>query len=79
MTSTSIDIDRPADQVFAYVTDPTQFHEWQQGVVSSQGNAREPRAPQGSCGSPVGAAELNEPPAETMHSRAGHGLAGSKK
>jgi uncharacterized protein YndB with AHSA1/START domain len=41
MTSTSIDIDRPADQVFAYVTDPTQFHEWQQGVVSSQGNARE--------------------------------------
>jgi len=34
MTTTSIDIDRPADQVFAYATDPTQFSEWQQGVVS---------------------------------------------
>ncbi|HZJ04961.1 MAG TPA: SRPBCC family protein [Nocardioidaceae bacterium] len=29
MTTTSIDIDRPADDVFAYVTNPTQFHEWQ--------------------------------------------------
>jgi hypothetical protein len=30
---TSIDIDRPADDVFAYATDPTRFHEWQTGVV----------------------------------------------
>lgn len=43
MTATSIDIDRPADEVFAYVTDPTQFHEWQQGVVS--GGMKEPGAP----------------------------------
>jgi hypothetical protein len=40
VTSTSIDIDRPTDQVFAYVTDPTTFHEWQQGVVS--GGIEEP-------------------------------------
>lgn len=27
------EIDRPAAEVFAYVTDPARFHEWQQGVV----------------------------------------------
>jgi carbon monoxide dehydrogenase subunit G len=43
MTTTSIDIDRPAAEVFAYVTDPTQFHEWQQGVVS--GGMKEPGTP----------------------------------
>ena len=43
MTTTSIDIDRPADDVLAYVTDPTRFHEWQQGVVS--GGMKEPGAP----------------------------------
>ena len=30
----STDVDRPAAEVFAYATDPTKFHEWQQGVVS---------------------------------------------
>ena len=40
MTSTSTEIDRPADEVFAYATDPTKFHEWQQGVVS--GGIKEP-------------------------------------
>ena len=40
---TTIEIDRPAVEVFAYVTDPTQFHEWQQGVVS--GGMEEPGAP----------------------------------
>jgi Polyketide cyclase / dehydrase and lipid transport len=34
MTTTSIEIDRSAGDVFAYVTDPTQFHQWQLGVVS---------------------------------------------
>jgi carbon monoxide dehydrogenase subunit G len=29
----SIDIARPQDEVFAYVTDPTKFAEWQAGVV----------------------------------------------
>ena len=26
-------VDRPAAEVFAYVTDPGRFHEWQQGVI----------------------------------------------
>lgn len=43
MTTTSIDIDRPAEQVYAYATDPSQFHEWQQGVVS--GSIKEPGPP----------------------------------
>jgi uncharacterized membrane protein len=43
MTSTGIDIDRPAEQVYDYVTDPSQFHEWQQGVVS--GGIKEPGPP----------------------------------
>lgn len=34
MTSVSIEVERPADEVFRYATDPTKFHEWQQGVVS---------------------------------------------
>ncbi|WP_314174971.1 SRPBCC family protein [Streptomyces winkii] len=28
-----IDIDRPAEEVFAYATDPTRFPEWQRDVV----------------------------------------------
>src|SRR5689334_6762516 len=31
--TTSTEVDRPADEVFAYATDPNRFHEWQQGVV----------------------------------------------
>lgn len=31
---TDIDIARPADEVFSYVTDPSRFAEWQAGVVS---------------------------------------------
>ena len=34
MTSVWIDIERPAAVVFSYATDPTRFHEWQQGVAS---------------------------------------------
>jgi hypothetical protein len=30
---TSAEIDRPAEEVFAYATDPTRFKEWQKGVV----------------------------------------------
>lgn len=29
-----IDVDRPAEEVFAYATDPGRFSEWQKGVVS---------------------------------------------
>ncbi|MEP7370182.1 MAG: SRPBCC family protein [Dermatophilaceae bacterium] len=43
MTITSIVIDRSAGDVFAYVTDPTQFHQWQQGVIS--GGMEEPGTP----------------------------------
>jgi uncharacterized protein YndB with AHSA1/START domain len=32
-TSTSIEVDRPPSEVFAYVTDPHRFPEWQNGVV----------------------------------------------
>jgi uncharacterized protein YndB with AHSA1/START domain len=31
--TTTIEVDRPAEEVFAYATDPTRFKEWQQGVV----------------------------------------------
>lgn len=31
--SPSIEVSRPADEAFAYATDPTRFHEWQQGVL----------------------------------------------
>ena len=34
MTSVSIEVERPAAEVFSYATDPSKFHEWQQGVVS---------------------------------------------
>jgi uncharacterized protein YndB with AHSA1/START domain len=30
---TSAEISRPAEEVFAYATDPSRFPEWQQGVV----------------------------------------------
>lgn len=29
----STEIDRPADEVFAYATDPTCLAQWQKGVV----------------------------------------------
>ena len=35
MTSVSIEVERPAAEVFGYATDPLRFHEWQQGVVSA--------------------------------------------
>jgi uncharacterized protein YndB with AHSA1/START domain len=31
--STSIHVGRPAEEVFAYATDPARFHEWQKGVL----------------------------------------------
>ena len=30
----SIDVDRPAAEVFTYATDPSRFHEWQKGVTA---------------------------------------------
>jgi uncharacterized protein YndB with AHSA1/START domain len=34
--TTTIEIARPEEEVFAYVTDPSTFPEWQQGVVSGR-------------------------------------------
>ncbi len=39
----SVEVDRPAAEVFAYVTDPSTFVEWQQGVVD--GHLDTPGAP----------------------------------
>ena len=36
---TAIEVARPPDEVFAYVTDPSTFPEWQQGVVSGHMDA----------------------------------------
>jgi Polyketide cyclase / dehydrase and lipid transport len=33
---TTAEVDRPASEVFAYATDPTRFHQWQQGVVDGR-------------------------------------------
>jgi hypothetical protein len=32
-TAVSVDVERPANDAFAYVTDPSRFAEWQDGVV----------------------------------------------
>ncbi|GAA3959908.1 SRPBCC family protein [Actinoplanes auranticolor] len=40
----SAEIDRPALDVFVYATDPTRFHEWQNGVVD--GNLDSPGEPE---------------------------------
>jgi hypothetical protein len=37
-------VDRPAAEVFAYTTDPTRFHEWQQGIID--GHLEQPGPPQ---------------------------------
>ena len=39
----STEVDRSADDVFAYATDPTRFHEWQAGVVD--GRMEQPSVP----------------------------------
>jgi hypothetical protein len=33
-TTVTVDVDRPADEVFAYAINPTHFHEWQNGVIA---------------------------------------------
>ncbi|MGH3629365.1 MAG: SRPBCC family protein [Sciscionella sp.] len=39
----STEVDRPAEKVFAYATDPAFFHEWQKGVTG--GRADQPGTP----------------------------------
>lgn len=33
-TTVTVEVERSADEVFAYATDPTRFAQWQDGVVS---------------------------------------------
>ena len=37
--TTSTEVARPAEEVFAYVTDPSKMHEWQRGCVSGRMDA----------------------------------------
>ena len=39
----STEVDLPAQDVFAYATDPTRFHEWQKGVI--EGHLDQPGVP----------------------------------
>jgi len=41
-TSISLDVDRPVPEVFEYVTDPSRFSEWQNGVVDGHRNGGGP-------------------------------------
>ena len=38
----SVEIDRRPDEVFAYVTDPSRFTEWQSAVVSARAEGSGP-------------------------------------
>jgi uncharacterized protein YndB with AHSA1/START domain len=42
--ATAAEIALPPEAVFAYVTDPTRFAEWQQGVVSGRMEGEQPHA-----------------------------------
>jgi hypothetical protein len=42
--ATSTEVDRPAEQAFAYVTDPSRFAEWQRGVVGGHMDGDAPQA-----------------------------------
>jgi uncharacterized protein YndB with AHSA1/START domain len=37
--TTTIEVTRPAEEAFAYVTDPSTMHEWQQGCLSGHMDA----------------------------------------
>ena len=41
-TSISLEVDRPVQEVFEYVTDPSGFSEWQDGVVDGHRNGDGP-------------------------------------
>jgi uncharacterized protein YndB with AHSA1/START domain len=42
--TTSTEVARPAQEVFAYVTDPTRFVEWQHGDVGGHMDGEGPHA-----------------------------------
>ena len=41
---TTTEVARPPEEVFAYVTDPTRFAEWQEGVVNGHMEGSEPHS-----------------------------------
>ncbi len=41
-TVVSAEVDRPAEAVFAYATDPTRFAEWQKGVIDDRMDSAAP-------------------------------------
>ncbi|GHF40015.1 uncharacterized protein YndB with AHSA1/START domain [Amycolatopsis bartoniae] len=47
--TTTVDVDRPAADVFAYATDPTRFPEWQAGVVGGHMDGTGPARPGTRC------------------------------
>lgn len=49
MLTTSVDIARPAEDVFAYVTDPGRFGEWQANVKSGHLDGDGPPVPGARC------------------------------
>ncbi len=42
--TTTVEVNRPAEDVFAYVTNPTRFVEWQHGVLSGHMDGDGPHA-----------------------------------
>ncbi len=52
----SVEVDRPAAEVFAYATDPTRFSEWQKGVVDGHLDSTHAPRPATHVGRPGGPA-----------------------
>jgi uncharacterized protein YndB with AHSA1/START domain len=42
--TTSTEVARPGEEVYAYATDPTRFSEWQEGVLSGEMDGEAPRS-----------------------------------
>jgi carbon monoxide dehydrogenase subunit G len=49
MPVTTIEVGRPPDEVFGYITDPSRFTEWQDGVVSGHLDNDDPLGPGARC------------------------------
>ncbi|MFZ1993558.1 MAG: SRPBCC family protein [Solirubrobacteraceae bacterium] len=47
--TTTIEVNRPVEEVFAYVTDPARFVEWQDGVLSGHMDGDAPPVVGGRC------------------------------
>ena len=43
--ASSIEIERPLEEVFAYITDPSRLAEWQQSLLSAQSEGGGPLVP----------------------------------